>query len=129
MSHGESGAIASVSSLTAVAKHDTFILAEVIVVVVVATSDPLHCWLFFDRGVETSVERLTADRFFSMAKEFVVVVEVDVLVHWDVHEEHTVAFGRIIICDLVIGGAEPINLIRVYTIVAGGTKASMITCV
>ena len=129
MSHGESGAIASVSSLTAVAKHDTFILAEVIVVVVVATSDPLHCGLFFDRGVETSVERLTTDWFFSMAEEFVVVVEVDVLVHRNVHEEHAVAFGRIIVSDLVVSRAEPIYLIRVYTIVTGGAKASMITCV
>lgn len=129
LSHGKGGTVAAVTGFATVAKHYSFILAEVVVVVVVATSNPLNSWLFFYCGVEACVEGLAADSLFGVAEELVVVVEIDIFIEWDVHEEHSVAFGGIIIRNLVVGGAEPIYLIGVDTIVSSCTETTMITSV
>ena len=52
-----------------------------------------------------------------MAKEVVVVVEVDVFDKGNVEEEESVTLARICLINQTILGAEPVDLIRVHTVV------------
>lgn len=91
LGHWERGTIATIACFTAVSHGDAVVQSKVIVVVVVAAGDPLDSGLLNHRGKEASVACLTADGLFSMTKEIVVIVQIDVLIERNVHEKHTFA--------------------------------------
>ena len=117
------GAVAAVASLSTVGEVDALVGPPVIVVMVVAARHPFDSLLFDEGAKETCVNRAAANGLTLGTVVVEIVEEAFVLIEGDMYEEEALALGWIAALDLVVLGAEPVDLIGAHAVPATNTEA------